>query len=96
MYTHGHAQAVVAHHAKRTAKAFAPACLELLRPGDSILDVGCGPGSITRGFRDAVGSRVARVGCARIAPRTDRFLRAARQPDACSMYIDVTAVAKLC
>ena len=62
VYTHGHAQAVVAHHAKRTAKAFAPACLELLRPGDSILDVGCGPGSITRGFRDAVGSSGRGVG----------------------------------
>ena len=49
VYTHGHATAVVANHAARTCEDFAPHILNRLRLGDSILDVGCGPGSITKG-----------------------------------------------
>ncbi|MCW2694290.1 MAG: methyltransferase protein [Mycobacterium sp.] len=47
MYVHGHATSVVASHARRTAANSAAYLLPHLRPGMSLLDVGCGPGSIT-------------------------------------------------
>jgi hypothetical protein len=55
VYTHGHATPVIQNHAMRTCEDFAPHVVPLLRPGDSILDVGCGPGSITKGFRKYTG-----------------------------------------
>src|SRR5262245_35591808 len=53
-YTHGHAAATVRQHAQRTAEEAAAFLLPELRPGVSILDVGCGPGSITRGLAERV------------------------------------------
>lgn len=49
-YTHGHAQATVRQHGRRTAEEAAAFLLPELQPGMSLLDVGCGPGSITRGL----------------------------------------------
>lgn len=46
-YTHGHHRSVVAHHGSRTAEDSAAFLLPHLEPGMSLLDVGCGPGSIT-------------------------------------------------
>jgi 2-polyprenyl-3-methyl-5-hydroxy-6-metoxy-1,4-benzoquinol methylase len=49
-YTHGHAQATVRQHGRRTAEEAAAFLLPELQSGMKLLDVGCGPGSITRGL----------------------------------------------
>lgn len=46
-YTHGHHESVLRSHAWRTAENSAAHLLPRLRPGLAVLDVGCGPGTIT-------------------------------------------------
>jgi SAM-dependent methyltransferase len=46
-YTHGHHASVLRSHEWRTAENSAGYLLEHLRGGQSLLDVGCGPGTIT-------------------------------------------------
>ena len=46
-YTHGHADPVLQSHRWRTAENSAAYLLPALRPGLDLLDVGCGPGTIT-------------------------------------------------
>jgi SAM-dependent methyltransferase len=46
-YTHGHPDAVLRSHRWRTVENSAPHLLPLLEPGMDVLDVGCGPGTIT-------------------------------------------------
>ena len=53
-YTHGHHESVVSQHRKRTAAEAARFLLPHLRPGMRLLDVGCGPGSISSGLAAAV------------------------------------------
>ena len=47
IYTHGHHEAVLRSHTWRTAENSAGYLLASLRPGLELLDVGCGPGTIT-------------------------------------------------
>lgn len=47
VYTHGHHESVLRAHRWRTAGNSAGYLLPLLEPGMSVLDVGCGPGTIT-------------------------------------------------
>lgn len=46
-YMHGHHSSVVTSHARRTAENSVAYLLPHLREGMSLLDVGCGPGTIT-------------------------------------------------
>jgi SAM-dependent methyltransferase len=47
VYTHGHHESVLRSHTWRTAANSAAYLLPSLRPGLDLLDVGCGPGTIT-------------------------------------------------
>ncbi|MFG2065201.1 class I SAM-dependent methyltransferase [Micromonospora sp. NPDC048871] len=47
VYTHGHHESVLRSHRWRTAENSAAYLLPHLAPGLSVLDVGCGPGTIT-------------------------------------------------
>ncbi len=53
-YTHGHHQSVVQNHARRRAEGEAWFLLPHLKAGMRLLDVGCGPGTITAGLARAV------------------------------------------
>ena len=55
-YTHGHHESVLRSHRWRTAANSAGYLLPLLRPGMNLLDVGCGPGTITMDLADMVGA----------------------------------------
>ena len=47
VYTHGHHEAVLRSHTWRTAENSAGYLIPHLRPGFDVLDLGCGPGTIT-------------------------------------------------
>ncbi len=53
-YSHGHAEGVLRSHRWRTAANSAAYLLPHLVPGADLLDVGCGPGTITRDLARAV------------------------------------------
>lgn len=67
-YTHGHPDVVVRSHAARTAENSCGYLLPHLSPGTSLLDVGCGPGSITADL------------AARVAPGRVRGIEAVGDP----------------
>ena len=79
-YTMGYGPAATAIMAQRTAESHAAFFLPHLEPGMSLLDCGCGPGTITLGFADlvapgeVVGTEIeeAHVALARARPRHAR------------------------
>jgi SAM-dependent methyltransferase len=46
-YTHGHHESVLRSHRSRTVENSAAYLIDRLQPGVDVLDVGCGPGTIT-------------------------------------------------
>jgi SAM-dependent methyltransferase len=54
MYTHGHHESVLRSHRWRTAENSAAYLLPHLKPGLSLLDIGCGPGTITADLAELV------------------------------------------
>ena len=61
-YTHGHHESVLRSHSWRTIANSAAYLESHIRPGLHILDVGCGPGTITAEFADRVGPEGSVVG----------------------------------
>jgi ubiquinone/menaquinone biosynthesis C-methylase UbiE len=53
-YTHGHHESVLRSHTWRTAENSAAYLLPHLRPGHRVLDVGCGPGTISADLAELV------------------------------------------
>ncbi len=53
-YTHGHHESVLRSHTWRTAQNSAAFLLPHLKDGDHLLDVGCGPGTITMDLAEIV------------------------------------------
>ncbi len=53
-YTHGHAESVLRSHRTRTAANSAAYLVPHLRPGQTLLDVGSGPGTITADLAELV------------------------------------------
>jgi len=67
-YTHGHHDSVLRSHRWRTAENSAAYLLGRLAPGTSVLDVGCGPGTITADLARLVApGRVVGVDLASVA-----------------------------
>ncbi|WP_371675807.1 methyltransferase domain-containing protein [Streptomyces sp. NBC_01276] len=66
VYTHGHHESVLRSHRWRTAANSAAYLIPELRPGMHVLDVGCGPGTITADLARLVapGGRVTAVDAA--------------------------------
>ena len=62
IYLHGHHRSVLAAHGARTAADSAAYLLPHLTPGTRLLDVGCGPGTITLDLAAAVAPTGAVVG----------------------------------
>ena len=57
-YTHGYHEAILESYRRRTAEACAAFLLPRLQPDASVLDMGCGPGTITAGLARRAGTVV--------------------------------------
>ncbi|MCK5890342.1 methyltransferase domain-containing protein [Aeromicrobium sp.] len=80
-YTHGHERAALASHGARTAASSAAYLLPELRRGMDVLDLGCGPGTITLDLAEIVAPGVA-VGVENVeAPLVAAREEAARRDD---------------
>ncbi|MFN8079148.1 MAG: methyltransferase domain-containing protein [Kineosporiaceae bacterium] len=79
VYTHGHHESVLRSHSWRTAENSAAYLLPRLHPGATVLDVGCGPGTITAGLAALVApGRVVAIDPAEDAVAATRAVAAAR------------------
>ncbi len=76
-YTHGHPPSVVHAHAVRTAATSCGYLLPHLAAGMSLLDVGCGPGSVTLDLASALGPDGVVVGVDSAAVAIEKATEAA-------------------
>lgn len=90
-YIHGHTESVLRSHRTRTAENSAAYLLAHLRPGQSLLDIGSGPGSITADLARLVapGRVVALETSEEIAALTRAGVAAAGGPDVECLVGDV-------
>lgn len=77
-YTHGHDAATIASHSARTAADSAAYLMPILAPGMRLLDVGCGPGSVTLDLARLVSPGQV-VGCDNATDALDAAREAAAQ-----------------
>jgi ubiquinone/menaquinone biosynthesis C-methylase UbiE len=78
-YTHGHHESVLRSHRWRNAENSAGYLLPWLEPGDHLLDVGCGPGTITADLAERVApGKVVAIDNAPAALETCRTMLADR------------------
>lgn len=84
-YVHGHHESVLRSHQSRTVENSAGYLLSALAPGQSVLDVGCGPGTITVDLA----TRVAPGDVIGIDPSSDvvATARALAVPDNCRFQV---------
>lgn len=81
-YVHGHSESVLRQHSWRSAENSAAYLLDDLGPGLDLLDVGCGPGTITIGLAERVApGRVVGVDTSREVLLKASELAAARGVD---------------
>ncbi len=87
VYTHGHDESVLRSHRWRTVENSAPHLVDRLRSGYDVLDVGCGPGTITCDLAERVApGRVVGI------DRSEAVLGAARaEADERNVEVEFTA-----
>ena len=79
VYLHGHHRSVLASHGARTAADSAAYLLPHLREGLRVLDVGCGPGTITLDLAEAVGPSGEVTGIENVAAPLEHARRTAAE-----------------
>jgi ubiquinone/menaquinone biosynthesis C-methylase UbiE len=94
VYTHGHHATVLRSHTWRTAENSAAYLLPHLRAGQRVLDVGCGPGTITIDFARHVAPGVV-VGVDAAETPLDGARQAAEQQGVDNVRFGVANVSRL-
>lgn len=94
VYTHGHHASVLRSHTWRTAANSAAYLLGSLRPGLDLLDVGCGPGTITLDLAELVapGHVLGVDAAADVVAQADELRRSREVPNAAFRMADVYAL----
>ena len=87
-YTHGHHESVLRSHRWRTVDNSAAYVIPHLRPGARVLDVGCGPGTITVEFAARVAPGAV-LGVDRADDIVDDARRAADDAASTNVQFDV-------